>query len=584
MECRAQIESNTALLWQPVQEYFSHARPGESPVFERGTRRVNSFLRYSHLGTDFGFHGPAEFEIEWRKNEVRANLRQQPDLWAGMWHSLAGLAANPKRTLNFSAPFPEWIEARLQPKIEQLEVHAIGEGNLKLEIKGTDQSTPWSETVHFNDSLFVTRTLPLPTDELANSKFLNWTVEPGSDIALNRLSLGMRFPVLPIDLQTFLMSYAKLSRCYEGGEGLVRDRAHTEGGAFDSIPGTGFFVLATCAAATTEIDVVKPEFARNLLRDIHAKVSTIPKARGLLPHFVRIHEGRYQIHQGTEFSTIDTSIYFHCMLLASAMLGEREIRNEILREIQFIDFQALKTSDGTISHGWKTDGVTLLPSTWRDWGGETALVMMLEAIAGSHPARPLPMQRPGRVWQGTGFIAEIQSLFYPDFDRDAPDAVNQISWLQARKSLLEEQQKYIQHRWRGTLAAEIGLYGFSAGESAYGDSYHVGGSDLPNQDLIHPHYLLMSGGLRTPIRAVYDLLNDMQRIGFFPPYGLAENITVTGSSYLPMEGSLNAGFESIAAYHLLCKNRGIANAIYLASTNCPHLRRAAGLFYPNHTN
>jgi len=497
-----------------------------------------------------------------------------------MWYSLAGLAADPQQTLNFSAPFPAWINAAFQPRIDQLAVHAVGKGDFKLELKDADQSTLWSEKLKLNDTQFVTRTLPLPTDDLGKCKFLNWTIEPGSDIAVNRLSLGMQFPALPMDMQAFLMSYAKLSRCYEGGAGLVRDRSHTEGGAFDTIPTTGLFVLATSAAATADIAIVKPDFARELLREIHGRVSTIPKAHGLLPHFVRITDGLYQIHRGTEFSTIDTSIYFHCMLLASIMLGEKEIENEILQEIQSIDFDALKESDGAVSHGYETDGVTLLSSAWRDWGGETALVMMLEAIANSRPTQPLPMRRPGRPWHGTGFIAEIQSLFYPDFDSDEPDAINQLSWLRARTALLDDQQMYIQNRWRGTLAAEIGLYGFSAGESASGNRYHVGGSDLPGQDLIHPHYLLMSGALREPLRPIYDLLADMQRIGFFPPYGLAENVTVTGSSYLPMQGSLNAGFESIAAYHLLCKNRAIPDAIYLASKRSAHLRRAVRLFYP----
>ena len=72
------------LVWQTVQQYFSHNPPGEPPVYIEGTRRVNSFVNYTHIGTDFGFHGPAAYDISWRENVIRANLRQQPDAWAGM--------------------------------------------------------------------------------------------------------------------------------------------------------------------------------------------------------------------------------------------------------------------------------------------------------------------------------------------------------------------------------------------------------------------------------------------------------------------------------------------------------------------
>jgi hypothetical protein len=123
------------------------------------------------------------------------------------------------------------------------------------------------------------------------------------------------------------------------------------------------------------------------------------------------------------------------------------------------------------------------------------------------------------------------------------------------------------------------MYGLSAGEGLHGDSYHVGGVSLPNQAVLHPHYILMSAPMADPAE-LYALLARMERAGFFPPWGMVETTSVTGASYLPMIGSLNAGFEALGAYHLLAKKRVIPNMIYAASQRSPMMRRAAALFYP----
>jgi hypothetical protein len=132
------------------------------------------------------------------------------------------------------------------------------------------------------------------------------------------------------------------------------------------------------------------------------------------------------------------------------------------------------------------DGHTLLTHGWKDWGGETALVMALQNISDAHAPRH-KMARPAQAWQGTGFITEIQSLFYPDFDSDEPDALDGVKWLSARRRMLDAQKDYIQRTWPGSMVAKNGLYGLSAGESVYGDRYLVGGVDLPDQSTLHPH-------------------------------------------------------------------------------------------------
>lgn len=580
----AGVASEVALDWQPIQEYFSHSPVGERPVFMEGTRRVNSFVEYTHLGTDFGFHGPAAYEIQWRTDEIRANLRQQPDAWAGMWHSLAGLAREPQRTLDFAAPFPAAILPPHQPQIRAIQVIAAGKGPLKLEIQDAQQQPLWTALLSIDSVRQEAHVIELPTAELARAKFVNWTAEPGSDLAIGRLSLGFAMPTTTPEHYAFLTSYAKLARCAEHSLGFVRDRAHTETGAFDTVPTTGLYVLATAAAADPAVGIVSPDYARALLRRVHQQIAQLDAPLGLLPHFVTHAAGGYQIHPGTEYSTIDTAIYFHAALLAAEMLGEREVLAELLEQIQRIDFPRLRLPDGSISHGLQMDGQTVIPHGWSDWGGETVLVALLSRLA--DPTAPVPSRsnHPGEPWQGTGFIAELQSLFHPDFAGEERDGIDQIAWGTARRSHLDEQQNYLRHYWRGTLAHDLGFYGLSAGENTTGRAYQVSGTRLPRQELIHPHYLLMSAAIHPEPDDLLRMLAELRRIGLFPPYGLVENVTVTGSTYLAMNGSLNAGFESLGAFHFLCRQRQQADAIYLASLRNHPLRQAIQLYFPSSPN
>lgn len=570
------------LVWQTVQQYFSHNPPGEPPVFMEGTRRVNSFVHYTHLGTDFGFHGPASYDISWRENVVRANLRQQPDAWAGMWHCLAGLAREPDRWLDFTAPFAPWIEGQHQPRIDAVQVIAAGYGSLKLEIQDADHGVLWTDSIKLDGPSFGATQFTLKPEDLRKAKFLNWTAEPGSDISLNRLSLGFRIANADLAHYAFLASYAKLSRCHEGGLGIVRDRAHTEPGAFDTVPTSGLFALATAAAASPALGIVSPEKALKLVRDIHRQVAALEAPLGLLPHFVRHMEGRYHIHPGTEYSTIDTALYYQSMLLAADLLNDAALKAELLSSMRKMAFDRLILPDGTITHGLQSDGETLLPHGWDDWGGETALVVLQRHLA--NPAVPplkLTIDHPGSPWQGTGFIAELQSLFYPDFDSEQPDTLSATNWKLARTRHLQEQQAYISRLWRGTLSDELGLYGLSAGENETGNAYRVNGTALPGLNLIHPHYFLMSARLREQPEEVLNLIGDLRRVGFFPPCGLVENVTVTGSSYLPMMGSLNAGFEALSAYHLLCHLRHQPDQIYKSAQDMPEIRAAMRHLFPD---
>ena len=575
---RAAEPTGTRLVWQPIQEYFIHR--DQAQQIAAGTKRLNSFTTYTHIGTDFGFHGPAEHEIVWLSDEIVVNLSQQPDAWAGMWHSLAGRADSPQEVMDFTRPYPAQISAHLQPRVTAVMIEAAGRGKVKIEIKSPAGDVRWMQVIDVEGGGYSMFVRPVDPETLHDAKTIVWTVEAGSDVKISGLWLGMERPQIGFDAQAFLASYAKLSRCYSAETGFVRDRAHIEAGAFDTVSATGMFVLATAAASQQDVGLVTADYARSVLRKTHAAVGRLKTAHGLLPHFVRLQDGVSQIHPGTEYSTVDTAIYVQSMLLAAIILEEQSIADEVVAMVKRMDIPCMRLPGGYLSHGFLDDGVTLLTHGWQDWGGESALVMLMERVA-DPGCLPPPMRHPGHAWQGAGFITELQSLFHPDFDSDEPDAHDGVRWLAVRQAMLAAQRAYIAEQWPESAAAKDGLYGFSAGENRFGNGYFVGGVDLPDQSLIHPHYILMSAALRSPASEVTEVIRRMEKSGCFPPWGMVENVAVDGKSYLPMEGGLNAGFEALGAYHFLTRARGLPDAIYEASRRSTHLRQAMRLFYPN---
>ena len=568
------------LLWQPVMEYMVR-EPTKIPSRKAvGVLKMNPFITYTHLGTDFGFHGPGERFITWDQGSVSLSLENQSD-WAGMWHSLAGMAIAPEETMDFQACYPGLIVPAAQPQINALLVKATGKGRLKFEIKGPppEQSLLWTRVLDIDDAEPRPITLPLSPAEMRRAKFLIWTAEPGASLALMSLQFGVQMPAMPFERYVMLTSLAKLARCYTPGHGLLRDRAHITSGTFDTIPASGMFALAVAAASVPEVGLVDPAKAREVLLEVERDIAAAPKARGLLPHFTRREKGKTVIHPGTEFSTVDTSLCYQGLLLGAEILGDEAAKARLLAAMRAIDFKALTLPDGSISHGLKDDGRTLLPHGWKDWGGETALVLLQRRLASDAPV-PQVMSNTGHPWQGTGFISELQSLFHPDFDTPTPDAVSKVNWIAARRAMLSAQKAYFPQTLPDSMAAHRGWYGLSAGEGAYGTTYDVNGVDIPKQSLIHPHYLLMTATTEPDPATTYRLLGDLEKSDYLSPWGMVENISADGTRYLPMISALNAAFEAIGSYHLMAKALKQEDVIYKASQDIPEVRAAMKIFYP----
>ena len=563
---------------QPVHRYQNVEDTQTGGRHQIG-QKMNPFLSYTHLGTDFGFIGAGEGGLGWEVGTVCISM--PPGYWGGMWHSLAGLGIDEGQSLDFRACYPPAIKPRFQPRIMGFEMGVRGKGSIKIEIKSVKQEILWFHSFPVDSTDLHTVVAPIKPDDVGPAKFLNWVAESGTDACIDSVNLVVQTPDIPFDEYIFLSSYAKLARCYSSSTGFVRDRAHISDGSFENVPATGYFALATALAARRGI--VDEEYARGILVRIHDNVSKLDHAYGFLPHFIhRRADGVYVILPGTEYSTVDTSIYYHCMLLAAQVLHDSPRIAQLAEAVRHISYADFVDSAGFIRQGVREDKTTMLPGSWRDWGGETALVLALASMSQQPPV--LRMERNARINEGSGFIAEIQSLFYPDFDSARPDAISGQNWLAARQNMLQRQKEYFPKNWPESRAAALGIYGLSAGESRRGLGYSVGGVDLPTQTLIHPHYILMSACLDPQPDNVHVLLRRMETGHLFPPWGIVENVTKNDADeYLPMQGALNAGFECLGAYHLLARHRGIKDELHEASRENAELRKAAAMFYPSDT-
>ena len=409
------------------------------------------------------------------------------------------------------------------------------------------------------------------------AKFLNWVVEPGAAVAVDAIGLMIRFPALTLPDRTFLVAYAKLARCAVPGSGLVKDQGQRPAGAFEGVPASGLYALATATAA--DRGVVERKVALKFLADTRRALAELPKADGWLPHFVtRGPDGKYRLAAGTEYGTVDTSIAYHGLLLAAHMLGDREAEAAVLADVRKIRFDRVRAADGFVRYGLAGDGKTPLAGGWIEWGGEAALVALLERMAAGAGARP-KVNRSGKVPDGVGFVAELQSLFYPHFDEPRPDALTGIDWLKVRRELAGAQAAAVARDAEAKPAARLGLFGQSAGEGHRGRGYLADGLRA-RPAILHPHYTLMAGLSAEDSRPTWDRVKALQAAGLMPPWGLVENFTSNLAEHHPAPGSLNAAFECLAAYHLAARIQGRPNRVYDAARSCEATARAVELFYP----
>ena len=212
-----------------------------------------------------------------------------------------------------------------------------------------------------------------------------------------------------------------------------------------------------------------------------------------------------------------------------------------------------------------------------------------------------------KVFRGSGFIAELQSLFFPQFNTNIPDVLTGCNWLEARSSLLGRQQEFFnpdkeqdpkQQSLYGLSAGEIhcGLFGLPilpvSKKNEYVNLYTSFGVDGVKDDkrtglVIHPHYVLMSylSGDKIQRFKARNTILKMEKLGLFPPFGLVEAFSSKDPKRaLGMASVLNASFEAISSYHIFKDAQGQPDPIFMAAESDPALAKAMRLFYPENAS
>lgn len=557
-------------LWQPIIDYtisFPGDRPDAAPM-------INPFENFTHMASDFGWMGPGGGRIDSKGGVI--NVKPNGE-WTGAWHSLAGLATQKNRVLDPTDLVGLGGAPEKRCGIRELAVNASGKGLLRLELADVSRKVVWSTSVTLDTDVTTTLTFPIDPKTIGNIKIMNWIAEPGCQLRLSSIGFIAERPEMSLEEWAFRISLGKLRRCHDFESGMTRDRGHTPAGKFESVASTGMHALAS-ALAFSEGMIDKERATQEIAHTLTA-LESLPTAAGFFPHFAhRESDGRITIVPGTEYSTVDTSLALHSLLLAAQILEQPELNQRVVAMIARLHFDAVTDAEGWINHGYLDDGKTPLASSWRDWGGETALVLALEAMIPNRKPRG-KMIPSGEPYRGVGFIAEIQSLFYPDFDRKEPDLMTSISWPSIRKKLLSNQIAYFKAHCPNSAAGQAGIFGLSGGESGMpGAGYTANGTEVMGVRWIHPHYMLMGLALSRP-----DLypkgLSDLDAKRFLYPFGLPENIEADLRLHNPMQGSLNASFETFAAYHGWKKRNSQENVIDAAAQAHPLFRQAAGRFY-----
>jgi hypothetical protein len=495
----------------------------------------------------------------------------------GRWYSLSGLMEDKDDCLDLGRCYP-LVRAEYQASCVGATIRARGAGSIRLELKSADGRVLWwgTEDLALGSDL---QELVFPWDpaSLRRVKSLHWAAEAGAQVQLDSLDLNIRVPRLSFEEELFLLSYAKLARLYSPGWGTVKERAPQAAGTRDSIAAAGNFCLATCVA--TKMGLVKQAQAEQILHKVRAAVSELPRASGLLPATVSRDGGRYHLPDGSLYSTLGTSLYYHSLMLAAQLLWDGKTLVSAIKEVREIDFKHLRDAEGYVVVGLDPDGRTPTALSWRDWGGEAALVTLLEHMATGEIRSSRPLGA-GTVKGGVGLSAEIASLFYADFSTAEVDAVTGAGWLGARRALLQEQIGYFPRKHSKSGAARLGLYGLSVGEDPSGEGLIAGGTRTGDkQELIRPHYVLMSGLVQSRPEAAYTVLCTMKDRGLITPWGFVGGFT-RDLEHQPLMGSFSAALECLAAYHLWAEVSGQTDHIYAAVEHCGLLREAVRAFYP----
>lgn len=558
------LRVNAAEVIQPVVDFtITQPLPGEEG-------KAKPRMAVGHLADEIRWTGTA------RRLFTGDGLRFRPGQGeSGGVVSLNGPMVEKVQTMNF-ANVRDFTGPRLPASaVQHLIVNARGRGIVSFAMLGSQGTALWEGKLDVNSATTEPMRVALDGEKVGHVKAIAFRAAPAAEVEIANISIAFDEPPLSPEERLFVLSLTKLRRSHDPQTGFVKDRAHVASNSFIGIPATGLHALAIAAASREGL--FEPELAREEVKRAITSVLALSKANGLLPHFAEGRkDGTFRGTTWSEYSTVDTALAYQSLLLAADILDLKQDAARISAAIHAIEWNWMIDADGMVHHGYYPDGIKVLPAVYREWGGEAALVNLLEAMARGDRAVS-KMAPTGRVYRGHGFIGEIQSLLYSDFDRPDKDLLSGVSWPDARRALMAEQSSYFKRFFPDSRAAKDDIWGLSAGETGT-PRYGAFGWEDEGRRWIHPHYQVMAICQLEPEK-IPAMVAAYEKAGLLHPMGLPEGFDCDYERVNPMNGSLNASFETLAAYHGW-KRRGENNAIDRASAKDPLIRMAMLRFYP----
>jgi hypothetical protein len=528
------------------------------------------FVTVNRLGGDRGIIGSA---VQFGRGFVDVTAGG-----SGVFSSLSHLGTE-QLPLNLQALLPSQIAPGFQYRATAVTAEILsGTGTFRMELKDASNNIIWSNNTALTGGQMSLR-IPLPTN-LGLAQFFNWLVTgAGSSVRVSRVGLEVTGPRIG-KLEGFLWPYATLLGNFDPSSGLVRDSSHIRAGEFDGINGTG--ALAGATALAQRLGIVSTAAAQQIVSSIASRLislQTTASHNGVLAHFVRKSGQNFVIVPGTEYSSIDSSIALVYTLLASQSLGLSTTALE--QAIENVNWAALILPDGTVSHGYQSNGVRLTQG-WDYFGTESLFVAFAYAAAtGALPAIPGINVANPMTWNGSGFIDEMLWTAIPSVGKDSygPD------WDIYRTTASTRQIAHYQNSPApafGASAAEAPIPSqVPIGQGIY-QAYGVGnnstdGSGVFLAPVVAPHQAGLTWSLFPGDST--RMFDHLVQSGLLTPLNVVETmVTQTWSGQVEhhwnsLKGSWNLGLWSLGAGRGLLSGTDV-NPLFAAVESNAYLRAA----------
>ena len=551
---------------------------------------------YNRIGGDRGAFG--DVNVVWGAGQVTTTISVD-NSYGGVWMSF-NHPIRERDSINFSAILPGQILSPYQSKITSLTVQ-IASGTsgstFKLELKDPTGTKQWERSSILAGGQQIL-TFDLSLEGLEEITELVWLLDQsdvGDTVVIDAISLTATNPFTDAASAAFVWSYGMLLNNWNPATGLVRDRSQCASGEFEAIQSTGSLAAATVMAA--QLGFISDESAVEIVTAIgNTLLNDVPRYHGLWPHFVEIPlSGEIAIVEGTEWSSVDTTIAALSLLIAQNALGLDTAGTEQM--LQAIDWDGLETVNG-ISQGYSYAG-ELLTSSWDTFGGESWLVALAYA-ASVHQVPPIAYPEPPTA-NGSGFIDELAWLLVsPPLKEDYWGT----NWTTYRVTAANVQTNYYCNDYPTSCFCQLGLFGLSAGEvpmpsavekediyQAFGVGGRftsaLDGSALLDGPVVVPHYAAMIASLH-PAEAInlWAWLTDQ---GSFSPLNNAESMlfasgascTADNLDWNELKGSWNLALQTLGWGRYLAEQRGQKPVLWQAAASNAFLHDGYDLLTPN---